>query len=123
MLDTWLTAFTALDGSRLLKYKFRLQSNGESMLTVGLYYDVVPGRESDFEKFFEVVIDEIKKMNGFVSALLYKRVDKTGSYLIYSEWKDRDSFESFIKSREFSGAKSGGSHMLTGRPYHRIYNV
>jgi heme-degrading monooxygenase HmoA len=93
------------------------------MLTVGLYYDVVKGKESDFEKYFDVVVGEIKKFDGFVSALLYHRADKPNSYLIYSEWKDRESFETFIKSREFGGAKSGGSHMLEGRPHHKIYNV
>ncbi|MCL4316863.1 MAG: antibiotic biosynthesis monooxygenase [Candidatus Thermoplasmatota archaeon] len=93
------------------------------MLTVGLYYDVVPGKENDFESYFNLVVAEIKKKKGFVSALLYKRVDKPGSYLIYSEWKDRESFEEFIKSRDFSSAKEGGSDMLAGRPSHKIYNV
>ncbi len=93
------------------------------MLTVGLYYDVVPGKEGDFEKYFGAVVEAIRQKEGFVSAFLYRRVDKPGSYLIYSEWKDRDSFEKFIKSRDFSGAKEGGSDMLSGRPYHRIYNV
>ncbi len=93
------------------------------MLTVGLYYDVVQGKEKDFEDYFNLVVAEIKKKDGFVSALLYKRVDKPDSYLIYSEWRDRESFEAFIKSREFSGAKSGGSDILAGRPSHKIYNV
>ena len=93
------------------------------MLTVGLYYDVVQGKENDFEEYFRLVVAEIRKKDGFVSALLYKRVDKPGSYLIYSEWRDRESFEEFIKSREFSGAKEGGADMLMGRPSHKIYNI
>lgn len=93
------------------------------MLTVGLYYDVKPGKEKDFESYFEAVKREIEKFDGFISALLYKRVDKQNSYLIYSEWKDRDSFEKFIHSREFSGAKSGGSDMLISRPFHKVYNA
>lgn len=101
----------------------RVEWAGNKMLTVGLYYDVVQGREKDFEQYFSVVAGEIRKFDGFVSAILYQRVDKPGSYLIYSEWKDRESFEAFIQSREFSGAKSGGSQMLVGRPHHSIYNV
>ena len=92
------------------------------MLTVGLYYDVVPGKESIFENLFGEVIDTIKTMNGYVSAILYKRVDKPNSYLIYSEWKDMESFEQFIKSREFSDVKEEGPQLLIDRPYHRIYN-
>lgn len=93
------------------------------MLTVGLYYNVVPGKEQDFEEYFKVVAEQLTKIDGYVSALLYKRVDMPNSFLIYSEWRDRDSFEAFIKSREFSGAKEGGSDMLMGRPSHKIYNV
>lgn len=93
------------------------------MLTVGLYYDVIPGKERDFEEYFKVVAEQLTKVEGYVSALLYKRVDVPNSYLIYSEWKDKDTFDAFIKSREFSGAKEGGSTMLMGRPSHRIYNL
>ena len=93
------------------------------MLTVGLYYDVVPGKEKEFELYFDEVKAQIEKVDGFMSVLLYQRVDKPGSYLIYSEWRDKDSFDAFIKSKEFSGAKSGGSQMLVGRPYHKIYNA
>ena len=92
------------------------------MLTVGLYYDVIPGKESEFEKMFDGVIEEIKKMDGFVSALLYKRVDQQNSYLIYSEWRDMESFEKLIKSKEFSDVKAEGPHLLLARPYHKIYN-
>lgn len=93
------------------------------MLTVGLYYDVVPGKEKEFEDYFKVVEVQLTKVEGYVSALLYKRVDVPNSYLIYSEWKDKDTFDSFIRSREFSGAKEGGSSMLMGRPSHRVYNL
>ncbi len=92
------------------------------MLTVGLYYEVLPGKEAEFESMFGGVIRQISKMEGYVSALLYKRVDRPNSYLIYSEWKDMDSFEKFIKSREFSEVKSEGSDLLISRPYHKIYN-
>lgn len=107
----------------LLKYPMTLLSGGVAMLTVGLYYDVVPGRETDFEEYFKMVAAQLEKVEGYVSALLYKRVDAPNSYLIYSEWKSRESFDAFIRSREFSGAKEGGSGMLQGRPSHKIYNV
>ncbi len=93
------------------------------MLTVGLYYDVIPGRESEFESMFGGVVEEIGKMEGFVSALLYKRVDQPNSYLIYSEWKDMESFERLIRSKEFSDVKTGGSQLLMAKPHHKIYNV
>jgi heme-degrading monooxygenase HmoA len=93
------------------------------LLTVGLYYDVAPGREKEFEDYFEAVKKEIEKFDGFKSAILYRRVDRQNSYLIYSEWKDKESFERFLKSQEFSGAKSAGSNMLISRPYHKIYNI
>jgi heme-degrading monooxygenase HmoA len=92
------------------------------MLTVGLYYDVVPGKENIFENMFGSVIDTIKTMEGYVSAILYRRVDKPNSYLIYSEWQNMESFEKFVSSREFSEVKSEGPQLLVSRPYHRIYN-
>lgn len=92
------------------------------MLTVGLYYDVIPGKEETFEKMFSGVVEEIGKMEGFVSALLYKRVDQPNSYLIYSEWRDAESFDKLIKSREFSDVKDQGPQLLLTRPHHKIYN-
>jgi heme-degrading monooxygenase HmoA len=89
---------------------------------VGLYYDVVPGKENIFENMFGSVIDTIKTMEGYVSAILYRRVDRPNSYLIYSEWSTMESFEKFIKSRQFSDVKTEGSELLISRPYHRIYN-
>ena len=61
-------------------------------------------------------------MEGFVSALLYRRVDEPNSYLIYSEWRDMESFEEFIKSKKFVDVKSEAPRLLVSKPYHRIYN-
>jgi len=93
------------------------------MLTIGLYYDVMEGKEREFEEYFEAVREKVSSFKGFVSAILYRRVDMPNSYLIYSEWKDMPSFEAFIKSNEFHNVKEEGrSNLLISRPYHKIYN-
>lgn len=52
--------------------------------------------------------------------LLY--VDNPREYLIYSEWKDLDSFRKFMLSKEFKNTTDYGKQIIEGRPYHRPRN-
>ena len=92
------------------------------MINVGLYYKVKPGHEKEFEEIFKKVVDVLKSSNvGFIDGKLYKNVDNPREYLIYSEWKDLDSFRKFMLSRDFKSTTDYGKQIIEGRPYHRIF--
>ena len=92
------------------------------MTTIGMHYDVVPGKEEEFEKGFLKVIDHLKTVAGHVESKLYEDVASTGSYLILSQWNDKDSFQKFLQSPEFAKVTAWGrAEILRGRPRHQVY--
>ena len=92
------------------------------MTTIGMHYDVVPGKEEEFEKGFLKVIDHLKTVAGHVESKLYEDVASTGSYLILSQWNDKDSFQRFLQSPEFARVTAWGrAEILRGRPRHQVY--
>ncbi|BDC17658.1 antibiotic biosynthesis monooxygenase [Acidianus sp. HS-5] len=92
------------------------------MINVGLYYRVREGHEKEFEEAFLKVVSILKSSDiGFIDAKLYRRVDDPREYLIYSEWKDLDSFRKFTLSNDYKETTTYGKTILEGRPYHRIY--
>ncbi|QOJ13153.1 MAG: antibiotic biosynthesis monooxygenase [Planctomycetia bacterium] len=92
------------------------------MVTVGMNYDVLPGRESDFETVFAKVLDVMRAMPGHTDTHLYRDVARPGRYLILSEWSDQGAFEAFTRSDRFRAVTDWGkSQILAGRPRHEIY--
>jgi heme-degrading monooxygenase HmoA len=92
------------------------------MTTIGMHYDVIPGKEKEFEKGFLSVIDQLKSVAGHVESKLYEDVSSTGSYLILSQWESRESFDRFIQSPEFAQVTAWGrAEILRGRPRHKVY--
>ncbi len=99
----------------------RERENTESLVNVGLYYDVKEGMEKDFEKMFSGVIDYLKaNAEGFIEAKLYKDTSSS-EYLILSLWKTRESFRNFMESRAFHETTTSGKNLLKGQPFHRIF--
>ena len=62
------------------------------MITVGMNYHVVEGREQDFEEKFAAVIGALNAAEGHTTSTLWKDVDDGASYLITSEWSDEEAF-------------------------------
>ena len=92
------------------------------MTTIGMHYDVIPGKEQEFEKGFLAVIDHLKTVVGHVESKLYEDVASVGSYLIFSQWDSRESFDRFMQSPEFARVTSWGrAEILRGRPRHKVY--
>ena len=92
------------------------------MTTIGMHYDVIPGKEQEFEKGFLSVIDHLKTVAGHVESKLYEDVASEGSYLILSQWDSRESFDGFMRSPEFAKVTSWGrAEILRGRPRHKVY--
>ncbi len=92
------------------------------MLTVGLYYDVIPDQSSLFEEKFRDVLDLMNQMPGHQSSFLYHRVDDPNSYAILSEWDDQQAFLDFIRSDLFKQVTNWGlEQVLRHPPRHKIY--
>src|SRR5262245_45040663 len=92
------------------------------MLTIGMYYDVIPDKAKLFEdKFFEV-LNLMKSMHGHRQSFLYRRVDDPHSYAIIGEWENQDDFTAFIRSDAFRQVTTWGrEQVLRGPPRHKIY--
>ena len=92
------------------------------MTTIGMHYDVVPGKEQEFEKGFLAVIEHLKTVGGHVESKLYEDVASKGSYLILSQWASRQSFDEFLRSPQFAQVTAWGkAEILRGRPRHKVY--
>jgi heme-degrading monooxygenase HmoA len=92
------------------------------MITVGMNYHVIEGKQADFEGKFAAVLDALRAAEGHTHSTLWKDVADAASYLITSEWSDEAAFMSFIQSQAFKDVTTWGKEqILSGRPQHKIY--
>lgn len=92
------------------------------MVTVGLYYDVLPGKERTFEDAVEKVLEALSKTSDHLKSYLYQRVREPNSYAIISEWSSKEAFSSFIQSDIFKQVTDWGkAEILERRPRHKVY--
>jgi heme-degrading monooxygenase HmoA len=92
------------------------------VVTVGLYYDVIPEKADLFERKFREVLTLMEGMPGHKATHLYRRVDDPHSYAILSEWDDPSAFQAFIRSETFRQVTTWGrEQVLRNAPRHKIY--
>jgi heme-degrading monooxygenase HmoA len=92
------------------------------MVTVGMNYNVIPGKQRDFEEKFQGVIGALEAAPGHTRSTLWKDVSNDASYLITSEWSDEKAFMEFIQSQAFRDVTNWGKEqILSGRPQHKVY--
>ncbi len=92
------------------------------MITVGMNYHVIAGKQPDFEDKFAAVIGALRAAAGHSRSTLWKDINNDASYLITSEWSDEQAFLDFIHSQAFKDVTSWGKEqILSGRPQHKIY--
>jgi heme-degrading monooxygenase HmoA len=92
------------------------------MITVGMNYHTLPGKQRDFEEKFAAVIDALRAAPGHTNSTLWKDTSDDASYLITSEWSDEQAFTEFIRSQAFKDVTTWGKEqILSGRPQHKIY--
>lgn len=92
------------------------------MITVGMNYKVIPGKEETFEKACTGVINAMQGMDGHQESFLFNDVNNKQTYLIISDWSDKDAFDAFIASDQFKKVTNWGSEqILAGRPAHQVY--
>ena len=92
------------------------------MITVGMNYHEIEGKQADFEEKFAAVITALEAADGHTSSTLWKDVSDSASYLITSEWSEEEAFMSFIQSQAFKDVTTWGKEqILSDRPRHKIY--
>ena len=93
------------------------------MVTIGMNYSVIPGKEKIFEDACAKVLETMKGIEGHDTSSLFKEVtDGDPVYLISSRWKDEQAFKDFIASDAFKKVTSWGAlNILRGRPSHTTY--
>ena len=70
------------------------------MVTIGMNYQMIPGKEKVFEDAFTAVLKVMEEMEGHSKSFLYKDVSNAQSYLIVSEWSDEKAFDTFMASEK-----------------------
>jgi len=92
------------------------------VVTVGMYYDVIPEKAPLFTAKFQEVISHLANVPGHTQSFLYQRVDDPFSYAIISEWDDQQAFMDFIRSDTFRQVTAWGrEQVLRNPPRHKIY--
>lgn len=94
------------------------------MVTIGMNYQVLPGKEEVFEAAFARVLEAIEAADGHNASRLYKGVGggPSADYLIVSRWGDEEAFREFIASEAFKKVTNwGAENILAGRPSHTTY--
>ncbi len=92
------------------------------MVTVGMNYKIIPGKEEIFEGAFKKVVELMKTMEGHTNTNMYRDINDAQTYLIVSEWSSEDAYKGFINSDKFGDVVDWGKeHILAGRPSHNMY--
>lgn len=92
------------------------------MVTVGMNYNVLPGKEETFEKAFKKVVTAMGGIEGHDKTHMFRDITDAKHYLIVSKWTSKPAFDSFIASDTFKNvANWGKEEILSGRPQHEVY--
>ena len=94
------------------------------MVTVGMNYEVLAGKEETFETVFRKVVKAMERIEGHGETHMFRDIDNARRYLIISQWTDKAAFDAFIASDSFRNITDWGkAQILTGRPKHEVYGT
>ena len=93
------------------------------MVTIGMNYQVLEGKETIFEDAVHNVVRVMSDMDGHDESRLFKEVGGDAAhYLIVSRWSSEDAFNAFIRSERFRKVTDwGAQNILAARPSHTTY--
>ena len=94
------------------------------MVTIGMNYRVIPGKEEQFESACNRVLELMRRAEGHDDSQVFRRIHGGDGpeYLIVSRWTDESAYQSFIASDAFKKVTSWGKqHILSARPSHTTY--
>ncbi len=88
-------------------------------------FQVVAGKEDEFERIWRERETYLRDVPGFVRFALLKAEMTPGEYLSHSTWKDRDSFMAWMNSPAFAAGHRQGSlsGILQGPPTPAMYEA
>jgi heme-degrading monooxygenase HmoA len=93
-----------------------------AMVTIGMNYQVLAGKEEVFEAACHRVLEGMAEADGHDTSRIYRDIDAPGGYLIVSRWNDETAFQAFISSDAFKKVTNWGrENILAGRPSHTTY--
>ena len=92
------------------------------MVTIGMNYSVLAGKEQVFEDACARVVETMEGIDGHEESHIYSRLGDEPVYLIVSRWQSEDAFDAFIASDAFKKVTNWGKeNILAGRPSHTTY--
>ncbi len=93
------------------------------MVTIGMNYFVLSGKEQVFEAACAKVVETMGDIDGHDTSSIYRQVgDGNPIYLIVSRWVNEEAFDRFVASDAFKKVTSWGKqNILSGRPQHTTY--
>ncbi len=94
------------------------------MVTIGMNYRVLPGKEQIFEDACARVVKTMEGIEGHDASEIFKSISSDApAYLIVSRWQSESAFQSFVASDAFKKVTSWGKqNILADRPSHTTYN-
>jgi heme-degrading monooxygenase HmoA len=94
------------------------------VVTIGMNYTVLEGKEKIFEDACARVIETMKGIDGHSDSKLFKEVGESKrGYLIVSVWSSEEAFRAFVASDAFKKVTNwGAQNILAGRPSHTVYH-
>lgn len=94
------------------------------MVTIGMNYEVLEGKEEVFEKAFAHVLATLEGAAGHESSRLFRDVHQARNYAIHSVWSNEESFRAFVASEQFAKVTDWGKEqVLASRPQHVVYKT
>jgi len=94
------------------------------MVTIGMNYEVLEGKEEIFEKAFAKTLATLQEAPGHEASRLYRDVFQERSYAIHSTWSSEERFREFIASDQFAKITDWGKEqVLASRPEHVVYRM
>jgi heme-degrading monooxygenase HmoA len=99
-------------------------ASGPAMVTIGMNYRVLEGKDQVFEAAFRRVLEAMREIPGHDDSRLYREVGSSPpGYLIVSRWNSQKDFQDFIRSEQFTKVTDWGSeHILAAPPRHTTYH-
>jgi heme-degrading monooxygenase HmoA len=92
------------------------------MVTIGMNYKVIKGKEDTFEKAFRKVVRAMRGIEGHSETHMFRDISDPQHYLIISQWSLKAAFDAFIASDTFKNiANWGREEILSDRPHHEVY--
>ncbi len=92
------------------------------MVTIGMNYKVIKGKEEAFENAFGKVVAALAGADGHSESRMFRDISDAQHYLIISQWSRKASFDAFVASDTFRNIVNWGKEeILSDRPHHEIY--